>query len=204
MESITQTRFIDIFRKKNVALFSIDDLEKFFGSRSSIVYWNLVKRLQKSKIIRPLIRGKYEFLFAFEKVADYEIANYLVNPSYISLETALSYYEIIDQFPYIVTSVTTKKARTYEIGTKSYSYAKIATDLFFDYQKKDNFLIASKQKAVLDYLYLAFRGKRSRNNISLIRFDRSILTKKEMGDYILQHMSKNKSFLKFCRNSNVL
>ncbi len=204
MESVTQSKFIDIFRKKAVTLFSINDLEKFFGSKSPVIYWNLVKRLQKSNVIRSLIRGKYEFLFAAEKAGDYEIANYLVNPSYISLETALSYYEIIDQFPYTVTSVTIKKARAYEIGPKSYGYAKIATDLFFDYQKQDNFLIATKQKAVLDYLYLAFRGKRSRNNISLMRFDRSILTKKEIGDYILQHMGKNKSFLKFCRHNNIL
>lgn len=204
MESVTQTKFIDIFRKKNVTVFTINDLEKFFGNRSPVTYWNLVKRLQKSNVIRQLIRGKYEFLFSAEKAGDYEIANHLVNPSYISLETALSFYEIIDQFPYMITSVTLKKARSYEVGSKSYAYAKIAKDLFFDYQKQGNFLIASKQKAVLDYLYLAFRGKRSRNNISLMRFDRSILTKKEIGDYILKNMGKNKSFLKFCHNNNIL
>ncbi|MDO8515352.1 MAG: hypothetical protein Q7S14_02540 [bacterium] len=197
MESITQTKFIEAMRSKKISLFSVNDLTKIFGSRPQSSLMALILRMEKAGIIAKLIRGKYKFILGVESADSYEIANYLVSPSYISLETALSFYEIIDQFPYQITSVTTTKSKSFDIDGQTFAYAKIADPFFFDYEKNGKFLIASKPKAVFDYLYLAYLGKRSRNNINLLRFDKSILSKKTLDEYVFTHMGQNQKFINF-------
>lgn len=197
MESVTQTKLIETLRSKNISLFGINDLAKIFGKRPQSSFHALISRMEKARVIEKLIRGKYKFILGTESVEDYEVANYLVNPSYISLETALSYYEIIDQFPYQITSITKTKSKSFEVGKKTFSYAKIADRFFFDYEKKGKFLIASKEKSVFDYLYLAFLGKRSRNNIGLIRFGKSTLSKKTLDEYIFAKIGENQNFINF-------
>ena len=45
-------------------------------------------------------------------------ANYLYQPSYISLDSALSFYGVITGFSYKITSVSTKKTRSLIIDEK--------------------------------------------------------------------------------------
>lgn len=40
----------------------------------------------------------------------------LVNPSYISLEYALSYYGLIPEEAVVITAITTKKTQSYDLG----------------------------------------------------------------------------------------
>jgi predicted transcriptional regulator of viral defense system len=92
---------------------------------------------------------------------DFAIANYLYQPSYISLESALSFYGIITGFPYKITSISTKKSRLFNTDQKEFQYSQIAADLFWGYEKRENFLLADKEKALLDYLYFFSKGIKS-------------------------------------------
>lgn len=120
--------------------------------------YEMIQRMIRKKIISKIIHGIYEFtdkpLSAFEK------AQAIDSNSYISLESALNYYGILSQFPHMVTSVTSGKTNTKE-STQTYEYIHIKPDLYTDFQKIDGFLIATKEKAVADYLYLASKGLRS-------------------------------------------
>ncbi|MEK7127370.1 MAG: hypothetical protein AAB838_01435 [Patescibacteria group bacterium] len=204
METITQTRFIQTFREKGITLFTFSDLEAIFGLRSKATTKLLVSRLFKSGVISHLVKGKYLFLLGRTQVSDYQIANYLTVPSYISLETAMSYYSIIDQFPFQITSVTPMKTKLVTTGEKTYSYSRISPKLYFDYEKIENgVLMATKLKAVYDYLYLAFKGARGTNNIDLINFGRSTITKKQLRDYIDRVKIKNNKFIQFCKNNGI-
>jgi len=40
----------------------------------------------------------------------------LVNPAYISLEYALSYYGLIPEEAVVITAITTKKTESYDLG----------------------------------------------------------------------------------------
>jgi hypothetical protein len=82
------------------------------------------------------------------------VGNILYSPSYISLEFALSYYDVIPEAVYTVTSVTTRKTQRF-----SNMIGDIKKDAFFGFQElKDEFgfdcLFAMPEKALLDYFYL--------------------------------------------------
>ena len=130
------------------------------------------------------------------------IANFLYQPSYISLESALSFYGIITGFPYQITSITIKKTKNYVFENKSYLYSQINKDLFWGYEKKENFLIADKEKSLIDYLYFIFKGWRILSLDKLEKqFDLSQINKKKFNNHL--KMIKNPSFLKFLRKIKI-
>lgn len=106
----------------------------------------------------------------------YEIANRIYSPSYISLESALSYHGLIPEGVYLITSVSTRKTNSFKTPLAIFGYRKIKSSLFFGYviEVHDNrvFKIASPEKAILDLFYLkpdlsdpsSFRSLRINNN----------------------------------------
>jgi predicted transcriptional regulator of viral defense system len=107
------------------------------------------------------------FFLAVRQPGALTIANYLLEPSYISLETALSYYRVIPETVYSVTSITPKAPRTFTRLNRKFTYHHINRMLYFGYGKAviggTKILIADKEKAVLDYLYFVVQGHRKLN-----------------------------------------
>lgn len=90
--------------------------------------------------------------------SEFYLANHLYQPSYVSLESALSYYDLIPERVYEITSVTSKKTQGFTNKLGRFSYAHIKQDVFSDYinlqdSYKNDFYIATKEKALLDFLY---------------------------------------------------
>lgn len=87
------------------------------------------------------------------------IAASLYQPSYISLQTALSYYKMIPEKITAVTSVTARKTKTFENEEGLFSYRHLKKQAYFGFrQVRDEagypYFIAEPEKALLDYLYL--------------------------------------------------
>jgi len=173
MESITVDKAVNILYKKKVSLFGINDAKKVFAISKNNTVYKLLQRLEKKNIIKRIENGKY--LFSFTEVSDFEIANFLFSPSYISLESALSFYGILSQFPYTITSVTSKKSKRVVYEDKEYEFVHIESKYFYGFLKKDKFLIASPEKALIDMLY--FMAKKLRS-ISVEELDLSKINKK--------------------------
>lgn len=93
-----------------------------------------------------------------------EIANALYKPSYISYDYALSYYNLIPEAVYQVTSATTKPTRLFATSTLVFGYYTIKTEAYTGYTLKKEeargFYIAEPEKAVVDYLYALTLGHR--------------------------------------------
>lgn len=90
------------------------------------------------------------------------LANFLQVPSYVSLMTALSYYEVTTQIQRgFFESVCIKRTAKYEIDSINFYFYKLKKELYFDFVKKGNFFIATKEKAFLDAMYLYSFGKYS-------------------------------------------
>lgn len=89
--------------------------------------------------------------------SSYFIANRLYQPSYISLESALAYYQIIPETVYGVSSITTKATREFISTVGLFSYQKIKPSAFTGYSLQEiageKVLIANPEKALADYLY---------------------------------------------------
>ena len=204
METITKEKVIRIFRQKSISLFQWEDIFKLFNI-NAVTAKALIKRLKESMMIKPLAKGKYLFLLAETLPDDFELANFIYPPSYVSLESALSFYGIIDQFPYQITSVSLRKTNSFKIDQKMFTYAHLKPDLFKDYKKENNFLIASPQKAVFDFLYLVYKGGRGKGNLELLHLEneRLNLNKNRVRTYI-QLISRDQKFLSFCQNQKVI
>jgi predicted transcriptional regulator of viral defense system len=85
----------------------------------------------------------------------FSIANILQVPSYVSLTTALEYYEITSQVQRnFIESVAVKKTMRVEIGPEVFAFSKIKKSYFNNFNRKDNIFIATPEKAFIDAIYL--------------------------------------------------
>ena len=88
------------------------------------------------------------------------IANHLRGPSYVSLESALSYWDLIPERVYETSSVTTKTTKTYQTSLGRYSFQHLTTPYYsFGIRsarltEQQTALIASPEKAVCDKIVL--------------------------------------------------
>ena len=108
------------------------------------------------------------YIIKNSKISDFEIANKIYKPSYVSFETALSYHNILPEIVYSVTSATSKASRDYIILNKSFTYHRIKKELFFGYNainiNGQTIWMADKEKALLDYIYFVILKKKSDND----------------------------------------
>lgn len=143
---------------KKLTLFGLLDTTRIFGV-SHVAAIFLLHRYAKRGFIVRLKRGLYAFADA--PPPDLYIANKLYEPSYVSLEFALSYHRIIPETVYEITSVTTKPSRRFQALGKTFSYRRVKRDAFTGYstvkQGTISFSIAEPEKAFVDLLYLRLR-----------------------------------------------
>lgn len=159
MGMMSKAKMIRLLNAKEMPLFNLDELGNLFKIKNRQTLYKRVQRLEQEKIIKQLMKGKY--WFRLKPVDDYTLANFLRYPSYVSLESALSFYSIMTGFSYQVTSITVRKPTELEADQKEFIYSQISQKLFWGWEKKENFLIAKPEKALLDYVYLAQKGLRN-------------------------------------------
>ncbi len=140
---------------KDFTIFSLRDIMRVNNSffRARLNEW------QAKGYIKKVIKGYYLFSdLELNESALFEIANRIYSPSYISFEMALSYYHLIPESVYGVTSASTRRTYNFKTPIGEFSYRTIKPDLFFGYILENydgkHFKIASVEKAVLDYFYI--------------------------------------------------
>ncbi|MEN0003385.1 MAG: hypothetical protein AAF798_04555 [Bacteroidota bacterium] len=86
------------------------------------------------------------------------IANQMYSPSYISLHSALRYYNLIPEAVFEVTSISTRKTKAFDNNYTLYSFRKLQPSYFFGYKvepwRGNYYAIAYLEKAILDMMYL--------------------------------------------------
>ena len=121
---------------------------------------NKVSALEKHGNIIRLKKGLYVVSEKISRkpVSRELIANHLYGPSYLSLETALSFYGMIPERVFTVRSMTTKKAKNFKIPFGNFDYTTVSTDYFSVGLRQEIienqyvFLIATPTKAVCDMI----------------------------------------------------
>jgi len=167
-------------KEKRIFLFSPLDITRLFGvSKTAATF--LVHRYTKRGFIVRAKRGLYSFADALPP--EYYVANKLYEPSYVSLESALSYHRVIPETVYEVTSVTPKSTRRFETLERVFTYHTIKQVAFTGYilEKRSgfSFLIAEPEKAFVDTLYLRMlAGKKP-----LRRFNKEKIDKRKAVRY---------------------
>jgi len=155
----------------NFFIFSTKDIEKI----DPVFHSQRLSEWQGKKYIKKIKRGYYLFsdLEINEQVL-FLIANKIYSPSYISLEMAFSYYNLIPEAVYGITSVTSNKTNNFKTDFGEFIYRRIKPELMFGYKlikyENHNFRIAEIEKAVLDYFYLNSHLK-TENDFAEMRFN---------------------------------
>ncbi|WP_166336566.1 type IV toxin-antitoxin system AbiEi family antitoxin domain-containing protein [Sphingobacterium chungjuense] len=84
------------------------------------------------------------------------LANHLLGPSYISLETALSFHGMIPERVYEISSMTTKAPRTFKTVMGLFTYTSLPLPYYsfglnmLQLSSKHNAIVASPEKALCD------------------------------------------------------
>jgi len=136
-------------------VFSIDDIRKI----DSEFHSQRLSEWQRKGYIKKIVSRYYYF-------SDTELdlrflcftANNIYRPSYISFETALSYYNLIPELVFNITSACTKRTYSFHENSREFYYHKIKPELYFGFNLETHgnitYKIAKPEKAILDFFYI--------------------------------------------------
>ena len=116
---------------------------------------------KKKGLVIPLRKGLYVLNPADRRMepSPFYLANQMMIPSYVSLESALAYYGLVPEFVAALTSVTVRKTCRFENSFGLFTYQHVKPKAFTGFERireseKVPFLMAVPEKAVADFLYL--------------------------------------------------
>ena len=185
-------------------VFSTHDIQRRFPEfdRRRLTEWqdkNYIVNIRNKWYCFPEYLNNDKFLWL--------IANKIHSPSYISLETALSWYQILPEGVFSSTSITTNKPRQYNTVYGGFYYNSVKPKLFFGYKLyslnsetrinhtfSPQVRIAEMEKAILDFFYINTQYNREKEIMDL-RFNTNVvhdeLSKSKLYEYLEQFENKN-------------
>ena len=138
----------DIARKRSIA-------------ETSARVW-LVRAVQRGEILRIkkdlyIHAMDWKYLTVEERLI---LANRIQIPSYISLSTAMTYYELTSQvYKNVVESIAVKRSVEYKVKDIHFRYYVVKQDYYTQYERTSGLFIATPEKALGDIIYLCALGR---------------------------------------------
>lgn len=154
--------FANLLRRHNLGLFTVREAEVLFPAQDTLLMLLQFHQWCRKGWIKRVKRGLYELAYPEQIVlSDFYVANKLYEPSYISLETALSHYQLLPETAAQVTSVTPHATRRFKNFHGLFTYFSIRPRAFAGYTlirlQGRTVRIAEPEKAVVDRLYMSLR-----------------------------------------------
>lgn len=107
--------------------------------------------LSRNKQVKKALRGRYYT----QDATEYEVASSILNPSYISLVSALRFYNLTEQMPHIIYVISFKRHRPIEnLNGYRVEFVTLKKQMFYGYVKVDGAIVARPEKAIIDMLYI--------------------------------------------------
>ena len=125
-------------RFKHQPVLPVIEIEQHFSDFDK----NALTRWQKKNYLEKIRNGFYRF--KDQRVTEdtlFLIAGKIYTPSYISLESALSFYQLIPEGVFSITSITTLKTQSFSTPIATFSYQSVKPNLFFGYRLEKTLLI---------------------------------------------------------------
>jgi predicted transcriptional regulator of viral defense system len=144
--------------------FTTQDLAALFPGSEDRRY-GLVKRAVASGGIIHVRRGLYCLAPKYQKKSMnlYALAQHVYGPSYVSLESALSWHGWIPEAVHAITSASFKKSKEFTTPLGLLSYDRVPQEVFYTEVERltdalgNVFLMATPLKALADYVYVRKR-----------------------------------------------
>ncbi len=142
-------------------IFTDLDLINLIGGSDDKRY-GLVKRACASEGIIRVKKGLYCLSPKYQRhtINLYQLAQYIYGPSYVSMESALSYHGWIPEAVHTLTSVCVKKSKDFMTPLGAFSFKRVPSAVFYsgvDRIASENgaaFFMATPLKALADYVYI--------------------------------------------------
>lgn len=139
---------------KSYVSFNLNDIRKIDAAFD-------LRRLsewQEKGYLKMIRRGHYVFSdMQINESILFLLANKIYSPSYVSMEMALSHYNLIPETVYTITSISSLKTNRFKTDFGEFFYRHIKPQLMFGYRlvryNGYNLKIAEPEKAILDYFY---------------------------------------------------
>ena len=142
--------------------FGYEDIAKTLGISAGSAKVTASRYVKQGILVR--VKRNMYVLRSTWKAAGREEKFLLANlgqvPSYISLMSALDYYEITTQVQRnFFESAAIKRTKEIEIDGSIFKYVKINSAYYFGFKKEKDFFIATPEKALVDAFYLMSFGR---------------------------------------------
>lgn len=195
------TTFIELLYSWPKPYIRDQDLATVFFMKDNRRY-DTVKYAFKKGLLIQLKRGLYMIQRPFQKTHydEFEIAQIIYGPSYISLESALSYHGWIPEKVTVCTSATVKRSKKFTTDIANFTYLHTPIKSFMLQVRRtvtsnSTFLIAEPWKAVADHIYACNRPWQSLTDmISDMRIDEDLLLDTDLMQ--LKHLSTSYASIK--------
>jgi predicted transcriptional regulator of viral defense system len=142
--------------------FGYEDIAKVLGISAGSAKVTASRYVKQGILVR-VKRNMYVLRTVWQAAGREEkflLANLGQVPSYISLMSALDYYEITTQVQRnFFESAAIKRTKEIEIDGSIFKYVKINSAYYFGFKKEKGFFIATPEKALVDAFYLMSYGR---------------------------------------------
>ena len=149
-------------RKINKLYFGYEEVARILGIAEASARVSASRYVKQGLLIR-LKKNMYVLEETWDKIdrkEKFQLANLGQTPSYISLTTALDYYELTTQVQRdFFESVAVKRSKEVHLNGTVFRYSKLSKSLYFGFKKEQDFFIATPEKALLDAVYLLSFGR---------------------------------------------
>lgn len=149
-----------------------------------------IHELISAGLLEPVKKGLYvpSVRISERRTEPFLLANHLLGPSYVSFDSALSYYGLIPERVFEVASATTKAARSFDTPAGTFSFIRMPLPYYsfgirqVELGENQHALIASPEKALFDKI-LDTAGLKLRSKIAA-------------GEYLLENLRIDEELLK--------
>jgi predicted transcriptional regulator of viral defense system len=168
----------------NKLIISIEDIAKVLSINKDSAKVTANRYVKNRSLLRIkkdfyITTNKYESLNEKEL---FQMANAIQVPSYISLTSALAYYNLsTQQLRGMIESITTKKTNSVKVKEIYFNFILIKKNLYTGFIQEDDIFIALPEKALADIVYLSSLGRYS-CDFDAIDFNK--LNKNKVTEYI--------------------
>lgn len=174
--------YSDLKKLKERLYFTVEDVQDICGIKPGSVLVLCTRYTQKGIFVR-LKKNLYvldEKWGNYTREDFYRISNVLQVPSYISFMSALSFYEVTTQVQRdFFENTSLKRSVRFDIKGTAFNFYKLKKKYYFDFIKKNDIFIATKEKAFIDSVYLYSFGKYKIDfsSLDLDKLDKKRVTK---------------------------
>ena len=138
--------FIDYLKSNRVSVFTINDAAKIL--KKSLKYTS--ERLSSIKDVLRVERG----IYCLTGTSIYTVASAIISPSYVSLLSAYSFYNLTTQIPTEIQVMSSYQHPSIYFDGYRIRFIRMARERMFGFSRIDGVMIADPEKAIIDSIYL--------------------------------------------------